>query len=55
MTAPSVFRQIVTPPLIFLWQRPTIKTIRPQPELATYLDRDAMTAAAGGDGPRGAP
>ena len=34
------------PPFIFLWRRPTIKPTRPQPEPATYLDREALTAAA---------
>ena len=41
------------PPLIFLWRRPTIKPIRPQPEPAPSLDRQALTEAAlaylGGD------
>lgn len=34
------------PPIIFRWRRPTIKTIRAKPELAPYLDRETLTAAA---------
>jgi len=36
----------VQPPLIFLRRWPTIKPTRPAPETASYLDREALTAAA---------